>query len=77
MLREGDEIRRLASPKLTTPVLAVGGRSGQFTLTTLRQVAQDVSALSLDSIGHYAAMEAPDKLAHGLLSFYDKLDNPG
>jgi len=76
MLREGGEIRHLASPKLTTPVLAVGGRSGQFTPTALRQVAQDVSALSLDSIGHYAAMEAPDKLADGLLSFYDRLDNP-
>lgn len=77
MLREGDEIRRLASRKLTTPVLAVGGRSGEFTPATLRQVAEDVSALSLDGIGHYAAMEAPDRLADGLLSFYKKLDHLG
>ncbi|MEV4452045.1 MULTISPECIES: alpha/beta fold hydrolase [Streptomyces] len=77
MLREGDEIRQLASRKLTTPVLAVGGRSGEFTPATLRQVAEDVSALSLDGIGHYAAMEAPDRLADGLLSFYEKLDNLG
>jgi pimeloyl-ACP methyl ester carboxylesterase len=75
MLREGDEIRQLASRKLTTPVLAVGGRSGEFTPATLRQVAEDVSALSLDGIGHYAAMEAPNRLADGLLSFYEKLDN--
>ncbi|SEC34196.1 Pimeloyl-ACP methyl ester carboxylesterase [Streptomyces sp. 3213] len=75
MLREGEEIRQLASRKLTTPVLAVGGRSGEFTLATLRQVAEDVSALSLEGIGHYAAMEAPDRLADGLLSFYEKLDS--
>ncbi|MFJ9627345.1 alpha/beta fold hydrolase [Streptomyces sp. NPDC101175] len=75
MLREGDEIRRLASRKLTTPVLAVSGRSGEFTPATLRQVAEDVSALSLDGIGHYTAMEAPDMLADGLLSFYEKIDN--
>lgn len=77
MLREGDEIRRMASRKLTTPVLAVGGRSGEFTPATLRQVAEDVSALALDGIGHYAAMEAPDRLAGGLLSFYEKLDHLG
>ena len=75
MLREGDEIRELASRRLTTPVLAVGGRSGEFTPSTLRQVAEDVSVLSLDGIGHYAAMEAPDRLAAGLLSFYEKLDS--
>lgn len=77
MLSEGDAIRRLASRKLTTPVLAVGGRSGEFTPATLRQVAADVSALSLDGIGHYAAMEAPDRLADGLLSFYAGLDARG
>ncbi|MEV5843504.1 alpha/beta hydrolase [Streptomyces sp. NPDC051985] len=77
MLREGDEIRRLASRKLTMPVLAVSGRSGEFTPVTLRQVAEDVRALSLDGIGHYAAMEAPDRLADGLLSFYRELDNQG
>jgi pimeloyl-ACP methyl ester carboxylesterase len=77
MLREGEEIRRLATRKLTTPVLAVGGRSGDFTPATLRQVAEDVSALSLDGIGHYVAMEAPDRLADGLLSFYRKLDDLG
>jgi pimeloyl-ACP methyl ester carboxylesterase len=77
MLREGDEIRRLASRKLTTPVLAVGARSGEFTPTTMRQVAEDVSSLFLHGIGHYAAMEAPDMLADGLLSFYEKLDTPG
>lgn len=77
MLREGDEIRQLASRKLPMPVLAASGRSGEFTPATLRQVAGDVSVLSLEGIGHYAAMEGPDLLAEGLLSFYEKLDDMG
>jgi pimeloyl-ACP methyl ester carboxylesterase len=76
MLREGDEIRKLATQKLAMPVLAVSGGSGEFTPATLRQVATDVSAVSLDGIGHYAAMEAPDRLADALLSFYEKIDSP-
>ena len=75
MLREGDEIRELAAQKLGMPVLAVGGGSGEFTPATLRQVAKDVSAVSLDGIGHYAAMEAPQRLADALLSFYEKADS--
>lgn len=76
MLREGDEIRELATHKLGMPVLAVGGGSGEFTPATLRQVATDVSAVSLDGIGHYAALEAPQRLADALLSFYENLDSP-
>jgi pimeloyl-ACP methyl ester carboxylesterase len=76
MLREGDEIRELAARKLAMPVLAVGGGSGEFTPATLRQVAADVSAVSLERIGHYAAMEAPQRLADALLSFYEKVDSP-
>jgi pimeloyl-ACP methyl ester carboxylesterase len=76
LLREGDEIRELATRKLGIPVLAVGGRSGDFTPTTLRQVATDVSTLSLEGTGHYAAMEAPQRLADALLSFYEKVTSP-
>jgi pimeloyl-ACP methyl ester carboxylesterase len=76
MLWEGDEIRALAAQKLSMPVLAVGGGSKEFTPATLRQVAKDVSAVSLDGIGHYAAMEAPQRLADALLSFYENLDSP-
>ena len=57
-------------------MLAVGGGSGEFTAATLRHVARDVTAVSLDGIGHYAAMEAPQQLADALLSFYDKADGP-
>src|SRR5258708_4118425 len=63
MLREGDEIRELATQKLGMPVLAVGGGSGEFTPATLRQGAKDGSAASLGGIGHYAAVEAPQRLA--------------
>jgi pimeloyl-ACP methyl ester carboxylesterase len=69
-LAEADEIRELASHKLGLPVLAVGGGSGDFTAAAIRQVATDVTAVSLDGIGHYAAMEAPDRLAEALISFY-------
>lgn len=76
MLTEGDEIRELAARKLGMPVLAVGGGSGAFTSATLRQVAADVTDVSLDGIGHYAAIEAPDRLADALLAFYEKIDSP-
>ncbi|MGY1522638.1 alpha/beta fold hydrolase [Streptomyces sp. MN3] len=76
MLREGEEIRELAAGQLAMPVLAIGGGSGDFTPATLRQVAKDVSSASLDGIGHYAAMEAPERLANALLAFYRKIDSP-
>jgi pimeloyl-ACP methyl ester carboxylesterase len=75
MLAEADEIRELASRKLSMPVLAVGGGSGEFTPAAIRQVATDVRAVSIDGIGHYAAMEAPDRLAEALLSFYRNVDS--
>ncbi len=74
MLREGDEIRELAARPLSIPVLAVGGGSGEFTAQAMRQVATDVSAVSFDGVGHYVAMEAPDRLADALLSFYKDRD---
>jgi hypothetical protein len=41
----------------------------------MRQVATDVTAVSLDGIGHYAAIEAPDRLAEALISFYRNKDS--
>ena len=60
-LAEGDEIRVLAGRKLDMRVLAVGGGSGDFRPGTMRQVATDITAVSLDGIGHYVAMEAPER----------------
>jgi pimeloyl-ACP methyl ester carboxylesterase len=74
MLSEADEIRTLASGGLTVPVLAVGGGSGDFTAAAMRHVARDVTAVSLPGIGHYVAMEAPDRLAEALLTFYREVD---
>lgn len=76
MLREGTEIQELAARKLTMPVLAVGGGSGDFTPSTMRQVATDLTAVSLDGIGHYAVAEAPARLADALLAFYAEVEHP-
>jgi pimeloyl-ACP methyl ester carboxylesterase len=73
-LTEADEIRNLAAGKLAMPVLAIGGGSADFTPATMRQVAADVTAVTVHGIGHYVAMEAPDRLAEALTSFYRELD---
>jgi len=75
MLAEADEILELAARELALPVLAVGGGSGDFTATALRQVAADVTAVTLDGIGHYVAMEAPDRLAAALTTFFAAADD--
>jgi pimeloyl-ACP methyl ester carboxylesterase len=74
LLSEGGELRELAARKLDLPVLAVAGRSREFTPATLRQVATDVTEVRIDGIGHYVAMEAPDRLAIALRSFYANID---
>jgi pimeloyl-ACP methyl ester carboxylesterase len=63
MLREGAEIKTLAETRgLRVPVLAVGAGGGPFTSGTMSQVTStDISAVSLDGVGHYAAMEAPEE----------------
>ena len=75
MLQEGNEIRELAAhSRLQMPVLAIGARSGDFPHRTMTQVAEHVSAVTLDGVGHYAAMEAPEALAQALLDYYASID---
>lgn len=74
LLSEGEELRELAARKLDMPVLAVGAFSGEFTPTTLRQVATNVTAVRIEGVGHYVAMEAPDQLAAALRAFYTDID---
>jgi pimeloyl-ACP methyl ester carboxylesterase len=76
MLREGPEIKALAETHgLTVPVLAVGAGGGPFTAGTMFQAAPtEVSSVSLDGVGHYAAMEAPDELAKAILDFAGSVD---
>jgi pimeloyl-ACP methyl ester carboxylesterase len=78
MLREGAEIKALSeTPGLTVPVLAVGAGGRSFTADTMTKVAASkVSSVSLDGVGHYAAMEAPGKLAKAVLEFTGRLDAP-
>ena len=74
MLAEGDEIRRLVGQgRLTMPVLAIDALA-DFTRTTMAQVADDVTPVKLDGVGHLVAMEAPEALAAVLLGFYRPLD---
>lgn len=74
-LADAEQVRLLAADRLTVPVLAVGGGSGEFTAATMRQVATDVTSVVVDGIGHYVAMEAPDRLAQALLTFFARVDH--
>jgi pimeloyl-ACP methyl ester carboxylesterase len=72
MLQEGDEISTLvAGHKLNIPVLAIGAGGGELTFATMSQVSSDpVRSVTLEGVGHYAALEAPDQVAHALLDFF-------
>jgi pimeloyl-ACP methyl ester carboxylesterase len=74
LLTEGDEMRTIAAKPLQMPVLAVGGGSGEFTPSTFQQVATDVTPVLIDGIGHYVAMEAPDRLSAAMLSFFGEVE---
>jgi pimeloyl-ACP methyl ester carboxylesterase len=76
MLEEGEEIETLvAGHKLTIPVLAIGAGGGEFTFATMSQVSSDpVRSVSLEGVGHYAALEAPDQVALALLDFFSAVD---
>jgi pimeloyl-ACP methyl ester carboxylesterase len=76
MLQEGDEIAALvADHKLNIPVLAIGAGSGEFTFATMSQVSSDPArSVTLEGVGHYAALEAPDQAARALLDFFSRVD---
>jgi pimeloyl-ACP methyl ester carboxylesterase len=76
MLREGEEIRAVAdSSPLHVPVLAIDAGGNPFTITTLRQISSGpVKSVVLDGVGHYAALEDPDRLAAALLDFTGTVD---
>ncbi|WP_329173807.1 alpha/beta fold hydrolase [Streptomyces sp. NBC_01477] len=76
MLREGPEITALADTHgLNVPVLAVGAGGGPFTAGTMSQAAAtEVSSVSINGAGHYAAMEAPEELAKAIVEFIGNID---
>jgi len=75
MLREGAELRELAkSFPETVPVLAVGAGGGAFTADTMTQATgPGVTSVRFEGVGHYVALEAPEKLAQAILSFVEGL----
>ena len=76
MLKEGDEIKALADqPGLKVPVLAVGAGGGPLTFATMSKAARtEVRSVQLDGVGHYVAMEAPEKLSKALLEFIGSVE---
>jgi pimeloyl-ACP methyl ester carboxylesterase len=76
MLKEGAEIKALAEqPGLNMPVLAVGAGGGPFTFATMSKAAKTkVRSVQLDGVGHYVAMEAPEKLSKALLGFIGSVE---
>jgi pimeloyl-ACP methyl ester carboxylesterase len=71
MLKEGAEIQALAeNPGLTVPVLAVGGGGGEFTVGTMSKATRSqVRSAQFKGVGHYVAMEAPERLSKALFEF--------
>jgi len=71
MLAEGAELTELAaSAPLSIPVLAVGAGGGAFTAATMSAATgTQVASVTLDGVGHYAALEAPGKVAAAILEF--------
>jgi pimeloyl-ACP methyl ester carboxylesterase len=76
LLTEGPELVALAQESpLTAPVLAIGAGGGGFTHASMARAAKGpVNSVLLDGVGHYAAMEAPDRLAGAFLEFAARVD---
>lgn len=71
MLREGDAIKAIArETPITVPTMAVDRQGSDFTLRTLKAVHSGVvKSRTIDGVGHYVAMEAPEELSEALLDF--------
>jgi pimeloyl-ACP methyl ester carboxylesterase len=76
LLEDGDAITALAAEQpLQVPAMAIGAAAGEFTHATLTAAAgTDMRSVLLDGVGHYAALEAPDKVADALLDFFATVD---
>ena len=56
-------------------MLAIGAGGGELSFATMSQVSSNpVRSVSLEGVGHYAALEAPDQVAHALLDFFSIVD---
>jgi pimeloyl-ACP methyl ester carboxylesterase len=75
LIDEGPDIQALATSPLPMPVLTVSGSAGEFTPTSLRNVAPHLEHVALRDIGHYVALEAPERLADTLLPFFSAAEH--
>ncbi len=71
MLREGEDVKALvAETKLMVPTLAVDRAGSDFTFRSIDAVSSGATAhASIEGVGHYIALEAPDRLAAALTKF--------
>ncbi|MFD4921735.1 alpha/beta fold hydrolase [Streptomyces goshikiensis] len=53
-------------------MLAVDGINTPFTERTMRQVAGDVTAVTIPGVGHFVAQEAPAAFATAVGDFVDR-----
>ena len=76
LLKDASEIKNLAeSHRLTMPVLAIGAGGGDMTQKTMTAaVGSPVETERLLLVGHYPALEAPDRLSKALLRFWSRVD---
>ena len=52
----------------------IGG--GPFTSATMSNAAaKEITSISLEGVGHYAAQEAPDQVSQAILNFVDRVDS--
>jgi pimeloyl-ACP methyl ester carboxylesterase len=70
LLAEGGEIHELAATPLAVPVLAVSGSAGELVSSSVRGVAPCLEPAAVAGVGHYVALEAPERLAAALRSFF-------
>ncbi|WP_375488492.1 alpha/beta fold hydrolase [uncultured Jatrophihabitans sp.] len=76
MLREGSELRAMAAARLELPALAIGAFGGPMTSSTLAEItAGPITSVQLDDVGHYVALEAPQRAADAILHFVDTVDH--
>lgn len=72
---EGAEFQARAQQKITAPALTVGGFGGPFTEGTVTQIVErPVDSVLIEGVGHYVALEAPDRLAAAITAFLTKQD---
>lgn len=59
---------------VAVPVLAIDGPHHPFTEVSLRQVADDVTAVHIDGVGHLVAQQAPERFASAIADFIAVVD---